>query len=148
MALDQVTDHFRRSEWIQPSAYGLAAEPYPEELLVPRLLPLCRDVLEPLRAELARPLIIIPGGGWRSVEWQHRHGGPLASRHCHGDAADVRALGLTGEELHGRVLELWRAGRLPALGGLGLYPGRTWCHLDARPHRPGELAQWTGSGRG
>lgn len=137
-----ITEHFGRGEFSQPALYGLPLEAYPAELVTSHLLPLCRDVLEVLRAEVQRPLVVIAGGGWRSVEWQRRHGGVAGSRHSHGDAADVRCKGMTGEQLHDLVLLLWNEGRLPALGGLGRYASREFTHVDIRPHALGELARW------
>ncbi len=140
--MGDLSKHFNRYEFRQPAAYGLPEEPYPEELVATMLRPLVYDVLEPLRLDLGRPLVVIVGGGWRSREWQRRHGGVAHTRHSEGDAADVSCEGYTGQQLHDIVYDMWIHHRLPALGGLGLYVGREFTHVDCRPHAPGELARW------
>ena len=49
-------------------------------------------------------------------------------------------------ELHRLARSLFDGGRLPALGGLGLYPG--WIHVDVRAKVNGHLATWGGQGAG
>jgi hypothetical protein len=49
-------------------------------------------------------------------------------------------------ELHRVTRHLFDTGRLPALGGLGLYPG--WIHVDVRAKFGGKLATWGGTGAG
>lgn len=142
-----VTPNFKLWEFGQPAGYGLDPEPYPITLVDSCLRPLCGDVLERIRVETG-PLTIIEAGGWRSREYQRRHRaarGPSVaehSQHSEGRAADISARGLSGEELHDLVFKLWKAGQLPALGGLGLYRGQRFCHVDIRPHRPLELDRW------
>ena len=143
-----VTPNFKLWEFGQPAGYGLDPEPYPLALVDSCLRPLCQDVLEIIRAEVGGPLSIISAGGWRSREYQRRHraargpGVASFSQHSEGRAADIRARGLNGEELHDLVLRLWTAGKLPALGGLGLYRGERFTHVDIRPHKAGELDRW------
>lgn len=142
-----VTPNFALHEFAQPAGYGLPAEPYPANLVDSCLRPLCQDVLERIRVETG-PLVIIDAGGWRSPEYQRRHRaarGPNVaehSQHSEGRAADISAHGMTGEELHDLVLQLWRDKQLPQLGGLGRYPGQRFAHVDIRPHNPGDLARW------
>jgi uncharacterized protein YcbK (DUF882 family) len=113
--------------------------PYPKELIGSRLLPLCQ-VLEVVReAAGGRPLRII--SGFRSEAYNRKIGGARASQHVQGRAADIQHPKLTAGELHTLVLDLYRAGKLPHLGGLGAYV--SFCHLDVRA--TDRLVRWSGS---
>lgn len=116
--------------------------PYPRDWIESRLVPLC-ETLQVLRDAIARPISII--SGYRSPGWNARVGGADHSQHPQGRAADIRVGGMKPAEVHAKVLELHAAGKLPHLGGLGLY--LTFVHVDVRPPKPdGSLARWTGSG--
>lgn len=142
-----ITPHFALSEFAQPALYGLPAMDYPQEWIADRLRPLC-EVLEAVRVACGNePITVIhtAGGGYRSYLWNELHhqqhpGVAVHSQHCEGRAADVRHHSLSALDLHRMILSLWRAGHLPALGGLGLY--ETFVHVDVRPHHPGELDRW------
>lgn len=137
----RVTPHFTSDEFDCHNG-----DAYPADRIETHLRPLCL-ALEAVRDELSLmrgksvPLAII--SGYRSPRWNERVGGVKASRHMEGDAADVRAMGVSVEELHATALRLHRQGKI-RIGGLGLYKG--WVHLDVRPGV--RLAQWTGSGVG
>jgi uncharacterized protein YcbK (DUF882 family) len=112
---------------------------YPSEWIGERLRPLC-ETLEVVReAAGGRPLRII--SGFRSEAYNRKIGGARASQHVQGRAADIQHPKLTAGELHTLVLELQKAGKLPKLGALGIYP--TFCHLDIRETE--RLVRWTGS---
>ena len=130
--------HFTLWEFRQKARYGCPMDPYPLARVTKHLLPLLCGVLEPIRREIGRPVIIT--SAWRTPLYNRRCGGVPKSRHKHGDATDFQVPGLTAYEVHDIVLSMWRAGRLPELGALGRY--RNFTHVDARPHRPGELVRW------
>jgi len=116
--------------------------PYPDQWVADRLTPLCRDVLEVIRAGCdGRPISVV--SGYRSPEHNAAVGGAAHSQHMEGRAADIRVEGMAPSDVHKIVLFLLGAGKLTALGGLGVYPN--WIHVDVRP-RPadGHLSQWTG----
>lgn len=118
--------------------------PYPAEWVQERLLPLCTD-LEIIRADVNAPILIL--SGYRSPaynEARRRNSAGVAkdSQHIHGRAADIRVRDLPSDELHAAILRLHREGKLPAIGGLGLYRG--WVHVDVRPGD--RLARWNGEG--
>lgn len=143
-----ITANFKRSEFVQPALYGLPETPYPDGWIVERLTPLCQ-VLEALRAELGDvPITVLVGGGYRTPEWNaaHRaagHGAAEHSQHIEGRAADIRVTGVNAVAVHAAVLRLYVAGRIPQLGGLGLYG--SFVHVDVRPRRDGErVATWRG----
>jgi hypothetical protein len=117
-----------------------------------RLRLLC-ETLEVIRAEAGDEALIIDSG-FRTIAFDERlyersaKNGDVApatsSQHPKGRASDVRHARLSPAELHALILRLWRAGKLPHLGGLGLYP--TFVHIDVRPRsvdNPTHLAQWT-----
>jgi len=144
-ALDRhryVTPHFQLHEFAQGAGYGCPAEPYPEQWVQDRLLPLC-EILEVLREYLGAPIAIV--SGYRSTRYNAAlraagHAGvALHSQHCEGRAADV-ICGRDAPRVHAAVLQLYQEGRLPRLGGLGRYP--SWTHLDVRPSA--SLVRWDG----
>lgn len=114
------------------------------ELYVPNLLRLCNEVLQPLRARWG-PLVVV--SGWRSKPWNDRVGGAKKSTHLTGQGCDVRPLRISDvPKFHDDVLALYKAGQLPALGGLGEY--KNWVHVDTRKVPDGHLRRWAGKGIG
>jgi uncharacterized protein YcbK (DUF882 family) len=99
-------------------------------------------VLEPLRKELGRPVSVI--SGYRTPGYNAKINGAPQSAHMTAEAADIRA----GDPaaLHLTVLRMHKEGRLPELGGVGVYPG--WVHVDVRKARDGHLRRWSGGGIG
>ena len=137
----RITPHFRLQDFDCHELGG--GVPYPEDLIITRLIPLCRDILEPIRHLIAGDTPVVVLSGWRTPTWNEHEGGAPDSRHLYGDAADIwcPSLGLAaGPALYLAVLSLHRHGILPTLGGLGKYPNRI--HVDTRPHAPGVLALW------
>lgn len=82
--------------------------------------------------------------GWRSPEHNRAVRGAHDSAHLTAEAADIRC-GLPAD-LHKMILTAHKAGELPALGGVGIYPG--WVHVDIRKAFDGHLRRWTGTGTG
>jgi len=101
---------------------------------------LCEEVLERLRAELGGvPITIV--SGYRSPEYNAKVKGAKASRHMMGDAADIRAGGVSLVRIY-RILDRWqRDGTIPR-GGLGYYRSNKrrvgFVHVDIR----GKLKRW------
>ncbi len=116
-----------------------------------RLLPLCRT-LEIIRAAAGGEPITITSG-YRTAAYQARlyaqsaRDGSVASasgsQHPAGRAADLTHASMPPKALHALVLRLWDEGRLPEMGGVGIYP--TFVHVDVRPRAAGHLAQWSGA---
>lgn len=113
-----------------------------------RLGPLC-VVLEAVREAAGAPIVI--DSGYRTLAYDQRLydasaknglvAKPEGSQHPKGRAADIKCAALSPKALHALILDLYRAGKIPQLGGIGLYP--TFVHVDVRPHS-GHLAQWGG----
>ena len=90
------------------------------------------ESLQTLRDRLTRPLFLT--SGFRCRIYNRIVGGSLRSYHTRGMAADVLcAGGEDWEELAGAAADV------PAIGGIGRYPGRGVIHLDVRPRERGEL---------
>lgn len=140
-------------------------DPQGRTWLVTRAMPLCQTA-EIIRAEIGTPLI--PDSGFRTVAYDRRiyeaHMAALAARglpddhlvaeptsseHPEGRALDVRSPTVTPVQLFNAIMRLYEQGKLPLLGGVGLY--LEFVHFDIRP-RPkttrspmGHLAIWGGS---
>ena len=125
--------------------------PYPPDWVAERLTPLCA-ALEAIRDELGgRAIRILSGYRTQAhndaLRTSDGSGTGVAqnSQHIQGRAADIAVDGVSPSDVHAAVLRLYAAGRLPQLGGLGLYRG--WVHVDVRPRAAdGHLARWTGAG--
>lgn len=102
-------------------------------------------VLDPIRVKWGAPISII--SGYRTLEYNKRIGGAGQSTHMTALGADIRPTrGFNVQELHDFILNLWNAGELPGLGGLGEY--RTWVHVDVKKAPDGHLRRWRGKGVG
>lgn len=117
--------HFTLAELINSDTartYGLDNDPPPAAL--ERLGELARRVLEPLRGSFG-PIKVT--SAYRSPELNWYVSLDRTSRHCRGEAADVRPLALGVDCSH---LALWAASHLPC-GQIILYNySRDWVHLD------------------
>lgn len=103
------------------------------------------ETLTHIRLAAGVPLAVI--SGYRTKAWNDRVGGAAGSAHLTAEAADVRpGRGMSPDELHTLILAHHKQGRLPLIGGLGLY--KTWVHVDVRKAADGHLRRWTGKGVG
>lgn len=142
-AVEPRSKHFRLGEWSKSPE--LSATPYPQGL-VHRWYALA-ETLDIIREAVGRPIELTPNGGYRNEVHNRERNGKRASRHMFGDAADIRARGWSAKRLHALILRMYNEGKLPQLGGLGLY---SWgVHVDTRPKAPGaKLARWGGAASG
>ena len=130
--------------------------PYPEAYEIRWAI--LKAELDTIREAFGGPLIVV--SGYRSPDHNASIGGAKASQHMEGRAVDLRPLKKNlsvGDinRLHDVVNTLLEQGKLPAVGGVGVYPlikdRRThllfpgFVHIDCRP-RPadGHIARWTG----
>jgi uncharacterized protein YcbK (DUF882 family) len=74
------------------------------------------------------------------------HGVASGSQHVEGRAADIRPAGQPGQatQLHQAIMRLWNDGKLPQLGGVGLYVKSGWVHVDTYHAPDGHLRRWLG----
>lgn len=117
---------------------------------IPAIERLCRDVLEPLRAQFGPCLVL---SGYRTRSYNARIGGARYSQHIYdvtpdSVAADVRfARGTPAQWRKAARKAMVRAyGRRPGTwlrraGGIGLYVRSGFIHVDNRPYR----AEWRGN---
>lgn len=124
-----------------------------------RLRPLV-STLDVIREAVGKPIRV--DSGYRTLKYDEAlyqknqavglngKADPRTSQHPKGRAADIRCGSLTALQLRDLIGALYRNGRLPYLGGLGLYP--SFVHVDVRPRpgsrggaRDGHLAQWGGN---
>jgi uncharacterized protein YcbK (DUF882 family) len=153
----QVTEHFTAEEFACRDGSPYPASQPDDEAddrpwLETRLYPLC-CTLEVIREHAGGTALHIDSG-YRSLAYDDRiyqasaKDGTVApasrSQHPKGRAADITHGQLTPKQMFSMVLELYAAGQLPYLGGVGLYP--SFIHVDVRPQSPaGHLAIWGGS---
>lgn len=95
-------------------------------------------VLEPLRLMWGRALTATCG--YRCPAHNKKVGGVPGSEHTKGIAADLtEGDGLTDDE---QIKLAALASQLPTVGGLGLYEGRGFVHVDTRPRKGGKITAW------
>lgn len=133
-----VTPHFCLGEF---SCHDAGGTPYPGHWIEERLRPLC-ETLEMIREAVGGPVAIL--SGYRTEAYNRSIGGAKLSQHVQGRAADIRCARLKTPELHMLIDSLYRAGKLPHLGGLGRYVN--FVHVDVR--QGPRLARWTGTRAG
>lgn len=150
-----VTEHFTISEFACKSG-----DPYPisnteddgRTWLGSRLKPLC-DTLEVIRAAAGGTALTVDSG-YRTLAYDERlyeasaKDGTVApasrSQHPQGRAADIVHGTLRPVALFNLILSLYEQGKLPMLGGCGLYSN--FVHVDVRPRVPeNHLAIWGGT---
>lgn len=120
-----------------------SGEAVPAEL-IPNVADLCVGVLQPLRDKWGALIVI---SGYRSPGYNVRVGGARYSNHMTASAADIRPTRFGDVAELGKLIEdLHKNGKLPALGGLGIYPG--WVHVDIKHAPDGHLRRWWGVGVG
>ena len=78
----------------------------PPDWIVANLKRLCETVLQPLREDLDSPIVIT--SGWRPKALNTLIGGSETSQHIRGEAADIRCIGYSPEDIvvHAEVLDL------------------------------------------
>jgi len=125
----KLSPNFSLHEFTSPNDHMPPAEAHMQNLKA-----LCELALEPLRAQLGRSIQIT--SGYRSPAYNKSIGGAPGSQHCAGIAADI-AVG-NGDAM---VIAAAIASKIPAIGGIGVYPGRGFIHIDIRP-RIGNKPTW------
>jgi zinc D-Ala-D-Ala carboxypeptidase len=91
----KLTPHFHLDEFlISQTATRAGIEfPEPSKEIIDNLTRLCKEVLEPLRRAVDRPVIVT--SGWRPPEVNRLVGGSPRSQHLTGQAADIIVPGVS-----------------------------------------------------
>jgi len=125
-----LSEHFNSAEFVAPG------DPVrPSEDVLERLKDLCELALEPLREALGRPIKV--SSGYRSAVYNKKIGGAPGSQHCAGIAADI-VMANDAEQLKAAAI----ASNIPGIGGIGIYPGRGFIHVDIRPRVGKKPTTW------
>jgi len=125
----KLSDNFKLSEFMSDG------DPeQPSTQAVRYLTQLCKEVLEPLRAFMGKPVQIT--SGFRSPAHNARIGGAKNSLHTTGMAADIAVGGIPEQIKVAAFLS-----KLDDVGGIGLYEAKGIVHVDVRPH-VGKPAMW------
>jgi len=120
----RLSQHFSLQEFtFSQTATRLGIPNAPPPDAIARMIALCEDVLEPLRAELGRPIIVT--SGYRSPELNAAIGGSPRSQHCRGEAADIIVPGLSPLDVCRAVVELGRFDQC-------IHEFGRWCHVSWR----------------
>lgn len=93
----------------------------------PNLERLCNDILEPLRASLRKPIVVI--SGYRPPWLNRAVGGSPRSQHMQGEAADIICPGFTPREVAERIVRL----ELPFHQLILEFPPQGWVHVSVAP---------------
>lgn len=103
-----LSEHFTMAEMtVSQEAARSGLKNVPDALQIESLRNLCKNVLEPLRGRVKRPVVV--SSGFRSTTVNRRIGGSNTSQHCRGEAADFTIPGMSV----GDVVALIRAMNLP-----------------------------------
>lgn len=98
-------------------------------LTAPRLV----MVLQSIRSHFAAPVVI--HSAYRTPQYNAKVGGAAHSQHCYGTAADISVRGQTPAAVAAYARDL-----MPDWGGVGVYAGQGFTHIDVRETR----ADWNG----
>lgn len=93
----------------------------------PNLERLCAEILEPLRASLRRPIVVI--SGYRPPWLNRAVGGSPTSQHMRGEAADIIVPGFGPREVCERIIRL----ELPFHQLILEFPPNGWVHVSCAP---------------
>ncbi|KVW99505.1 D-Ala-D-Ala carboxypeptidase family metallohydrolase [Thiobacillus denitrificans] len=103
-----LSEHFTLDEMtISQEAVRSGLRNEPSDVQIESLRALCEAVLEPLRARIKRPIVVL--SGFRSVTINRRVGGVDDSQHCKGEAGDIMVPGMDTSD----VVDMIRAMKLP-----------------------------------
>ena len=122
--------------------------PYPD-YYAGRLVTLL-SLLDKVREAHGSALTVV--SGYRSPAYNARlaqdstaHQVASGSFHVQGQAADLRPVKGTVQDLYQEILALYRQGNLSELGGIGIYPESNWVHIDCGKSEDGHLRMWRGT---
>lgn len=96
------------------------------------------DLAEVIRKLINEPMIV--HSVCRCKKHNSEVGGSPKSKHLTGQAMDFHIRGLSPVMLYNTIVKAWHDGKLPLLGGVGLYD---WgVHIDTFKAQDGHLRRW------
>lgn len=113
---------------------GINNEPYPDAIY--NLQRLCNEILQPLRDEWGKPIII--GSGYRCTTLNEVVGGVKNSDHKYGCAADIHAMGddpRDNKQLFDLAVQMMKDGRLKNVKQIIDEYGYDWIHISLQDGR-------------
>ena len=120
----KLTPHFTLEE-LTKTKTGLSNIPHEND--INQLSILCRDILEPLRDKIGKPIII--NSAFRSVAVNRAVGGVSNSQRLLGQAADIHCIFLTAFELYKAIDKLVLEGQFD-IGQCILYKNSNFVHVS------------------
>lgn len=124
-----LTPHFKLEEFIKSAtAASKGIDNTPPPAAIHNLKNLCVGVLEPLRALVARPVMI--RSGYRSRELNAEVGGVHDSQHVDGEAADIEVPWLDNEQLALLIAARLRFDQLILEAYTPGQPNSGWVHVS------------------
>lgn len=143
----QLSQHFHLREFTRSqTAARRGIDNQPDQPAINALVMLCDTLLEPVRRNFGRPVVI--NSGYRSPALNRAIGGARGSQHVLGEAADIEIHGIANADL-----ALWIAGKLP-FDQLILEahvpgdPASGWVHVSLSSSKAQRQQQLTATPRG
>ena len=145
----QITEHFRLSEFACKDGTW-----YPVEWIDSRLTPLC--YMDEIIRDACGGHAVTILCGYRTLAYNDhlrekgltgesgKTGVAEHSQHIEGMANDIVVFGIPTMTLYKIVLDLYYGSKLPMLGGIGLYQGHGFVHVDVHKSQDGHLRKWVG----
>jgi uncharacterized protein YcbK (DUF882 family) len=125
---DRISRNFTVAEMTVSAAAARAGRTVElAEHVRPNLERLCEEILEPLRASLRKPIVVI--SGYRPPWLNRLVGGSPRSQHMVGEAADIIVPGLTPRDVCERIVKL----ELPFHQLILEFPPQGWVHVSVAP---------------
>lgn len=123
--MTQLSPHFSLEELCSSeTATRMGREIIPPPDVLTNLTRLCKDVLEPLRVRLGRPMVIT--SGYRPPWLNTLIGGSKTSAHMFGRAADIKVVGMDPQMFSRWILHTYQGENWPI--DQVIYEG-TWTHV-------------------
>ena len=127
MSKEMLSPHFSLDECACRDGCGFDT---PDEALL--------NLAEAVRDILKEPMIV--HSVCRCKAHNAAVGGSPTSKHLKGQAMDFHVRGLSPLAVYNAIVKAWHDGRLPGLGGVGLYD---WgVHIDVHHAQDGHLRRW------
>ena len=98
---------------------------------------------EAVRIILDCPMTVTSSTRCKKHNASPKVGGEPNSNHLQGEAMDFICR-LGARKAYDKIIAAWRNGELPLLGGIGLYVGKNFIHIDVTKAADGHLRRWNG----